>query len=506
MEQTYDIQSLRGLNDYGTPLLSNSYTRSLNGVVNRNNRLIGGLGMNKLRSISAASGTTPILRLMPFYDTDLTTVLYRMTPTKVYQLNTGTDVWDDKTGTALNGLSTTIPQYTVHKDTLVFVNEGLDRPRYLLGSGNSTPLASSTAPYAKCVWGSWGFLFLGNVSDNGSDFTPREVRYSDDFSQNWDLCNGNILVFNETNGAVLSGWPIGTRNVVFKSDALMWLEFTGGRSPFNQDRVDCPAGLLAIKSVALVEGIGLVFLGTDYRLRFTDGFVSKPVPPYVQRKLDEVLYRPRARWAVGANYPDIDTYSLFFQTSSSDSWNRGRIMFNFRTGEFNYKTYTAHEFTDVATFRYNATDPTHLIASTTDKVYELDTEQETDDGTTINRYYDVDWTDLEQQGEKYLKGVTLEAVRNAKGRVGISVASNYNPDFIYEKFYDLRGLKSSDEYVRVHYRIDPGLKGYRFKVRIRLFHDDGTVVEVVPPLKIHWEPESPFSTQDHSRSPSPERN
>ena len=129
MEKTFDITEFKGLNDYSTPLLNASYTRSLNAVVTQYNRLLGGLGINKLRSIDTVSATTPIIGLMPFYDTALNNTLYRMTPTKFHRLNTGTDVWDDATGTDLTGDEDTIPQHVVHKDFLVFVNDGEDQPR-----------------------------------------------------------------------------------------------------------------------------------------------------------------------------------------------------------------------------------------------------------------------------------------------------------------------------------------------------------------------------------------
>lgn len=503
-EQTFDIREFRGLNDYGNPLNNPSFTRSLNAVTIRNNRIVGALGINKLRSISTVSATTPIIGLMPFYETDLDTTLYRMTATKLHQLNTATDAWDDVTGTDLTGSSTTLPQFCVHKDTLCFTNEGEDRPRKLTGSGNSAELGG-TPPFAKGMCQGWGYLFLLNYSSAGSTFLPRNAIYSDDFDVNWDLCNGNELTFNETNGELITGITLGDLIVFFKSDSLFRVTFEGRPVRFKQPRLDFDAGLLAPLSPAICMGFGVPFLGTDYRMHYTDGHFVKTVPPYVQKKLDDTLLKSRARWAVGANYPDKDSYSLFYQASSSDSWNRNRITFNFRTGEFSHRIYTAHEFVRLGLFRYDRNSAYTLIGSTTNLVYELDSEEEGDDGTIINRFYDFDWMDLGFTGEKYLKGVTFEALRNANGRVAVSVASDMRPDFVYEKFYDLRGGKPTDEYVSVHYRIDPGLRGYRFKVRLRLFHDDGSEVEIIPPMRIQWEPESPDISQQSSRSPAANR-
>lgn len=503
MEKTFDIREFKGLNDFGAPNINTSFTRSLNAVIVRNGRILGAPGMNKLRSISSASAAA-IIGLMPFYNTQLTTVLYRMLPTAIHELNTGTDAWDDKTGTALNGTANTLPQFCVHKDTLCFVNEGLDRPRKLTGSGNSATLGG-TPPYAKGICQGWGYLFLLNVSTDGSTFTPRIARYSDDFDVNWDLCDGNELVFNQTNGELVAGITRADLIVFFKSDSLYRVTFEGGPVRFKQPAITKDVGLLAPLSAWDTGTFGIPYLATDYRIHFTDGYQDQVVPPYVQKKLDETLYKTAARFAVGAAYPDKDSYSLFYRASASDSWNKNRITFNFRTGEFSHRTYTGHEFIRLGLFRYDRNSAYTLIGSTSTLVMELDTAQEGDDGTAINRYYDVDWTDLGENGLKYLKGVTIEAVRNAGGRVALSVSSDMNPNFIYEKVFSLRGLSPSDEYVTVNYRIDPGLRGNRFKVRIKLFHDDGTQVEIVPPMKLHYEPDSPDMSNIGSRVGAPAR-
>ncbi len=489
-EKTYAVLAFKGLNDYTVPLQDASYTRSLNSVVTRYDRLLGGLGINKLRSISTVSDTTPIIGLMPFYDTALTTVLYRMTPTAVHKLNTGSDTWDDKTGTALTGTSTSIPQHIVHKDTLVFTNDGHDRPRQLLGADANSAVLGGTPPFCHGIFQAWGFLFLLNISDDGSTFYPRRLRYSDDFNVNWDLCNGNELNFNETNGGLVTGINWSEFVVIFKRDALFRLEFPGAPVRFNQPRIESDHGLLADLSAKKVEGVGAVYLGTDYRLHICNGYMTKNMPSHVQRKLDETLYKGAAKWAFATVTGSKDTYNLFYRSSASDSYARNRIMFNFTTGEFDHRVYSGHQFVSGGKFRYDSTEDERHVAASSTLVYELDTAVEDDDGTAMDRYYDIDWTDCGEQGEKYLKGVTLEAKANTSGRVAISVAANYSSTFIFEKFFSLRSLVSHNDYVKIPYRIDPGLKGTRFSVRIRIMQDDGTQVEIMPPALLHFEPES----------------
>jgi len=145
-----------------------------------------------------------------------------------------------------------------------------------------------------------------------------------------------------------------------------------------------------------------------------------------------------------------------------------------------------------------------LVASTSTLVYELDTVIAGDDGTAINRYYDIDWTDCHFTGEKFLKGIDLEAVQAATGRIAVSVAADNSPTFVYEKFFDLRGVVGSQEYVKVAYRIGAGLRGHKFKIRIKMFHDSGVQVEIVPPARIIFEPVSD-GLDDGKNTTAPQR-
>jgi hypothetical protein len=498
VEKTFAITEFKGLNDYGNSQ-DGTHTRSLNGVELRYGRIVGAKGMNKLSGISTVASST-IIRLMPFYTSALAGTLYRMLPTAVEQLIGSS--WTDVTGSALAASTTLIPQWVVHKDTLAFVDGGADLPRKLTGSGNSATLGGSP-PYAKGIGAGWGFLFLLNISYDNITYYPRRAQYSDQFDTDWSLCNGNELNFNETNGELITAWSLSDVMVFAKSDDLVQIGFSTEKVRFTQRRMDTPVGLGADKSGAHLQGIGIVFLGTDYRLHATDGYKVTPLPPNVQKKLDDTLYKARARYAVGLNFPDKDTYSLFYCSSASDTWNRNRISFNYRTGDFSHKTYANHTFTDAVAYRVDRNSSYSLVGSTsTGYVEELDTLQETEDGTVLDRYYDFDWFDCQYAGEKYLKGVTLEAVRNAANRISISVAADNRPNFVFEKSYSLRGLSPLDDIVKVHYRIDPGLRGYRFKVRVKLHHDDGSVVEIVPPALIHYEPVDKSMVQDGGSSPA----
>jgi len=484
-ERTAKISQFRGLNDYLIPDSDASTTRSLNAVFTKSGRIIGAPGIKKFDGISAAASTT-IIKLMSFYTSDLTPTLYRMRPLAVDQYVQASHSWTDVTGTALAGFDYLLPQWVVHKDTLVFTNEGVDRPRYLTGSGNSAVLGG-TPPYARMMWQAWGFMFLGNISDDGTTFFPRQARYSDDFLVNWDLCAGNELNFNETNGELVAAGPVGDVVVVGKSDSLFKLEFIGGSVRFAQPKILCSQGILAPASFKVIEDIGIaVMLSADNRLRFCNGFKVDVVPPSVQKKLDDTMDPENARWAFGEVYPDKDHYSLYYQ-AIGDAGISNQIIMNFRTGEMNHRTYPNQAFTAAALMRQNGVNKFLLSSSTL--VYEESQTFPTDDGSTLDRYYDIDWSDLGLSGEKWLKGIEFSTVKKKGGRVAISVAANGNDTFEFEKFYILKNIPSDGSFCRVTYRIDPGLRGYTHKVRIRLFHDAvGSPVEITPPLKIAYEP------------------
>ena len=499
-ERTGKIAQFKGLNDYLIPDSDASTTRSLNAVFTKNGRIIGAPGLKKFDNISTGASST-IIKLLPFYTSNLTPTLYRMRPAAVDQYVPASHSWSDVTGSALTGFAYTLPQWVVHKDTLVFTNEGEDRPRYLTGSGNSADLGG-TPPYAKMLWQGWGFMFLGNISDDGSTFFPRQARYSDDFLVNWDLCAGNELNFNETNGELVAAAPVGEVVVVGKSDSVFKLEFIGGVARFSQPKILCSQGILAPASFKVIEDIGVaVMLCNDNRLRFSNGFKVDVVPPSVQKKLDDTMDPENARWAFGEVYPDKDHYSLYYQ-AVGDAGISNQIVMNFRTGEMNHRTYPHHEFTTAALLRQNNINK-FLLASAT-LVYEESQTFPTDDGSSIDRYYDIDWTDLGLNGEKWLKGIEFSTVAKKGGRVAISVAANQNDTFEFEKFYTLKNIPSSGGFCRVVYRIDPGLRGYTHKVRIRIRHDEvGSPVEITPPLKLAYEPISGDEMPNNNVAESP---
>jgi len=485
------IIGFQGLNDWLVPGTNPKQTRSLDGVVIQKGRVFGVGGTSKFRSIATVSGTTPIIRLMPWVEPSLATTMLRMTPTAVHKLNTGTDAWDNVTGTALNGTSATIPQWVNHKGVLVFTN-ALDRPRKYTGSGN-TAVLGGTPPYAVAIADYYGFLMLGNVSAAGTTFIKTQIVYSSDYDVDWSSCNGNEINLNETPGEILAMRRLGRSLPVYKSDTVMLIRFTG-TSPvrFTQEEYPLHKGILAVRSLQDIAEKGQVFLGTDYELYNNTGPNIAPLPPNVQRKLQDTMDPTKASLCIGVTVYEEETYNLFYATTSS-TWPINRIMWNFRTGEFSHRTYTAQQFIDAVAFKFSKNTAEQVIAAANDLVYELDTTAINDDGTATSRYYETDWQHGGSETPTPFRGARFVFKRAKGARVRISMTVDYRETFFYEMTFDLRGTPGQ-ETTTIDYIPPQSVECVWLNLKIRFFHDVAgieTELRAILPLS-----EEPISQAD----------
>lgn len=484
--ETFTISGFKGLNQILIRGTDRTQTRTLDGVRLRHGKVFSQGGITKLRGITTASATTPIIALMRYEGTDQATTVLRMTPTKVHKLNTSGNSWDDATGTDLTGISSTRPQWTGHKGVLVFTNEGKDRPRKWTGSGNTTVLGG-TPPYAKAIADYEKFLMLGNISSDGTTFNPRRIAYSDDYDVNWSSCTGFEINLDETDGEIRAMLPLGKVLIVYKADAVQPVRFVGGNTRFTHDVFPFDQGILAPRSLQMVGNAAHAFLATDLQLYrvSTDGI--KALPPFVIDQLQSTMDVSKATAATSAVAADVDSYHLLYPVATSDTYKRGRISYNFRTGEFFHRTYAGHEFLDIMAFKYAPNEAEHVIASASDLVYEIDHTTVDDDGTAVSRYIDTDWQDFENDEEKYLRAVQLRFKRSPGVRVKISLALDDLETFRYEKVYDLKG-RSGEETTRIEYNPPQDLTGRSFNVRIRFFHDVAGAVGELRSIDFKWEP------------------
>jgi len=492
-EKIHRITEFKGLHDY-SDITQREYTRDLKNVYVRYNRVWGRAGLSVLETATDAADT-PIRHLSTWFDNYM-----RITPNRVEKMAPGAAAWSNITGAAtLSGTATMIPQSVVHKEYFVFTNTVV-RPYKWSGSGNISAVGG-TPPYCKSIAQNWGFLFLFHTSDDGSAWDEYEGVYSDDFDVDWSGCGGNELRFDETKGYVIIGDDLGDNVMVYKTDDIIRVRFIGGQLRFSQKRLRYSQGIGAKASLAKIGSIGHAFLNGAFRIVFCDGETVKELPAKFQHHLDRVMYQASAHQCVGVGSPKDSTYTLFYPTSASDTFNRGRLIVNVETGEFTDLAYDGHHF-DHAIYYQDDDDVTaqKLLACDNTDVYKLDDEGSTDDnGTAVSRYYAIDWTDCEEPGDKYLTGVGLRFRRKLGGRVAVSVAVDGKARYLFRKFFELKGQNDGGDFTEILYRPNFPLLGDLFKVKVEFFHDRAsTFTEWMPPVDILYEPAGAYRLQSAS--------
>ncbi len=468
-EQSFPILGFKGLDlRPRKPVPEEGYTRSLQNVIVSNGQITGrgGVGFD---TIFSAAMSENIVGLMPWVASNLTTTLLRIGTTKI-EASVDMAAWSDVTGTAITGSATDRPQHVIHRDTLYFTNEGQDRPRKYTGSGNTSEISNSTAPWAKAMMGYFGFLFLLNISDDNSTWFPRRAVYSEtpDDSGAWDTCAGNELNFNETRGAILTAVEFGRTAVIIKEDGCIYLRWVGGPVRFSQELIKGGRGTLAPLSAQSLGEKGAVLLGDDYELYLVTNTEFVPLPPRVNDILQNDLYKPLVGNCRSAVVAGQETYYLFYPLDSAG--NTGRIQFNYRTGEFSNSIYESHAWDAITSLRWTSEDQENLIGAVNTRTYTLDdSTSKTDEITasteqSLTRYVDSDWQHY-KSGSGYCTGATFLFTANSYTKCAISIAIDHKNQFRFRKVYDLKPIRTGDQYVTVRFDLPP-LMGEWFNFRI----------------------------------------
>ena len=473
----------RGLNKLYRPGDSPEWTSSLEGVELRYGRVWGQKGIAKWNSFSTAETDTPILDLFPYVERDLDTTMLRMTPLKVKKWNGTT--WEDITGTALTGTSSTIPQWTTIQNTVIFTNQGEDKPRKWAGSGNTATIGG-TPPYCKAVCGYKGWLFLGNISTDGTftDITDgyRQVEFSDTWDTDWTSCDANTMTIDDTPGEIVTMGQSGDYLLIGKNDGIVAFRLVGGATRFAKERVlfdpeATPRGIIAPRSFKPIGGGGYIFLSSDLRLYAVKGLQIQPIPENITSILQDTLTASNAGKAIGLVDIYRGIYHLIYNRTGG-TWNDGRISYNYLTGEFYHRAYGGHAFTCASPAKLSATTDPVMLASTTTLTYQLDTGTD-DDGTAVTRYYDLDWTNLGVSGEKYLMGCDFVMSRKAAVRVSVSAARDFDSNFHQAQALSAYGREVDTGFTIMSYRLPSPLYGTHFKLRFTFSHDAATNVAEV---------------------------
>lgn len=500
-EQSLPINGFGGLDKSGG-IARNGLTRSLLNVVVREGTARGRGGVNFDATFSTAM-VESITALAPYVSSTLATTLLRIGSTKV-EKSTDAGAWSDITGTDLTGAATDRPQWAMYRDVLYFTNSGQDRPRYWNGTGNTTEI--STAPWAHAIMSYMGFLFLLNISDDGTTFFPRTARYSEDPQNDWTLCEGNELNFHETQGAVVAGCVFGRTAAILKEDGIVYLRWIGGPVRFAQELAKNAPGTLAPLSAQAIGDKGCIYLGTDYELYIATTNDIVPVPPRVNDILQNDLYRTDVKNCRSCVIPDEEQYNLLFPLDSGG--NTGRIQMNYRTGEFSYSTYLSHGWDAMEAVRWTFEDPFVPIGAVNTRAYALDNDAVKVDEITasteqsVSRYYDTDWLSFTNanegrvvQSSALFTGATLIFKASPYTKCSISVAVDHQDSFKFKKTYSLRAVGNADEHVAVRYDVAP-IRGEWFNVRIE-FHPSATTNPTVEMGWLHFVPQQ--TKQDINR-------
>ena len=471
-------QPFRGLNKLYRPGDSPEWTSDLVGVELRYGRILGQKGISKWNGYSTLETDTPIIGIFPYTDNDQTTTVLYMTPTKVKKWDGAT--WTDITGTALTGTSAVLPQWTTIQNTLIFTNEGKDRPRSWSGSGN-TAVVGGTPPFCKAVAGYKGFLVLGNVSTSGTftDVTDgyRIIEFSDTWNTSWDSCDANTITIDDTPGNITCMGQSGDYLLIGKNDGIVAMRMVAGATRFAKERVLFDKGVMAPLSFKPIGNGGYIFLGTDLQLWVVGGLTIKPIPQNVSDILQNTLTATNAQKAVGEVDHYRGVYHLFYNRTGG-TWNDGRLSYNYLTGEFYQRSYAGHAFTRVLQAKTSFTVDPVLLASTTDLVFQVDNGTD-DDGTAVTRTYDVDWNNFGVRGEKYLVGCDFTMSRKAAVRVAVSAARDFDTNFSQAQPVSAFGREVDTGFTQMSYRLPSPIYGTHFKLRFTFYHDAATNVAEV---------------------------
>ena len=475
--RSVNIDNFKGLNERKQWNVGPQFTSSMDNIICRDGELRGRKGIALWDAISTAA-TNQIVGFGEFYaPASATSTLLRMQTLALEKWNDAGNSWDDITGTALTGDTSTRPVFHTMSDEgfLVFTNEGHDRPRKWTGSGNSATLGG-TPPYAKWLCPFLGSLFLFNTSTDGTFAATADsitAYFSDTPDVSWDLCEGNTIIFDESMGELRAAEVIGENLIVFKSDCIVQVRFIGGVLKYARKKLPFSLGILAPMSLKLIGEAGAIFLATDRNLYQTDGFRCTPLPPYVQVSLQETMAAAKAPFC--SAWVDItqETYHISFSRNSTTYFD-GVLSYNYRTGEFSRHVYSGYEFTRGFAYRQtNNVDAQKLVAANDKKVYELDSGTD-DAGTAVSRFYDIDWSNFGVSGDKWLVGAELSFTRARDCRVRVKVAVDRSSKFQQAKTFTLQGTDPDETDVRIRYTLKQPVFNQYAKLRIEFLHDSST--------------------------------
>lgn len=494
--ETKWIKDIRGYSDtfnVGDPPV---LTNQLNNVKIRHGIVSGRGGMTKY-PVGASAAAADIIGLFNYRQADGGHILVRMQPTSVQWLDSGS--WTDITGTALTGTTSTRPAYAIVDDsgagdamTLLFTN-GIDKPRYWNGTGNTTVIASNTSPYGKGVFYYLGFVFLTNVSDDGT-FTDifdghRTGRFSDDWNNDWGVCDGNLIVLDETPGSWEASVVLGRAVIACKSDGFVLLRHTTATGTrFTQELLTDKVGIMSALSLQKLDENTAICLGTDNTLLLLSPTGVKSISyAELHQLIEPAVSAGRLHLSRSAVKHNEKTYYLFYdRTGLTVQLLDSYISLHTGGKEFSKGTLGKNI---IAAETFKTTDRAEedlVVSSEDDFVQEFDAGLD-DDGTAITRTWQTGWQKFAEEG--WLHGARM-IFEQGSGKVRVDVAVNFGP-FRSAQTFKLRGVGPSDDFVEITYRMPAPILCEFANIRLTFIHPLATTTtkleqigfEVSPPVQ-----------------------
>jgi len=453
-------------------------TKDLNNVKVRYGRLVGRGGMSKYLSISTPSSAN-IIGLFNYRQVDGSHELIRLLTTDIEHISAGAWV-SIKGALTLNGTTITRPQFTIIDDTLIYSNEGYNRPRKYAGTGVADEIAAGTAPFGKGVVAYLGFLFIFNVSSDGT-FTDiydghRTGYYSDDWDHDWSLCGGNSRVLDETPGTWLAAVVIGRVLFCLKSDGVVTLTFSPSSSAgiairFQQSLLAGKAGILSPLSLDSAGQALAFYLGTDVIIYMIDpNGVNGVSDPAVVELLRATIPLNKLQYARGMVNLNEDRYYLFYDRTGLalqllDSY----VAYNYKSKEW-VKGKLGKPINCCSNFQSTDQATEELIVSTETLVESFDSTAIDDDGVAIpsTRYWTSNWQKMDDEG--WFCGARLILERNGFSRIRVQISTDFSPGWTWDRYFSLRGASVDDAYVTIDSKIPPQLCE-SFNIRVEFLHD-----------------------------------
>lgn len=238
----------------------------------RNRRLQTRPGLTKIGSDTI--GERP-LKLFQYDHDDEDGRIVCVTTVGFYHFNKTTDVWDDKTGSALTGTSSAeVVMRTMNYggERVVLFTNGVDAPRKWDGVVASSSNIGGSPPVCGCMAVAFNRLLLGDLR-SGSDISEQAVDVSE--YRNPDAGYGGTVQLQfllDSDGGIKAMESIGNRRVgIYMDDAIYIATATGGEFPFRFDLmrkgVEGPVGARA----CIPTPIGHIYLARDGTLRVFNG-------------------------------------------------------------------------------------------------------------------------------------------------------------------------------------------------------------------------------------------